>query len=73
MVDVERANGLAANLDKKQRNLDKGFLQLRQVGPTLRCGAQASHCGGFSCCSARALGVRASVVWCVGSRARWLQ
>ena len=24
--------------------------------------AQASHCGGFSCCRARALGVRASVV-----------
>ena len=23
MVDVERANGLAANLDKKQRNFDK--------------------------------------------------
>ena len=39
-----------------------GFLQLRRVGATLRCGAQASHCGGFSCCGARALGVRASVV-----------
>ena len=24
-------------------------------GATLRCGAQASHCGGFSCCRARAL------------------
>ena len=23
MIDVERANGLAANLDKKQRNFDK--------------------------------------------------
>ena len=32
---------------------------------TLRCGARASHCGGFSCCGARALGARASVV--VGS------
>ena len=31
-------------------------------GATLRCGAQASHCGGFSCCGARALGMRASVV-----------
>ena len=31
-------------------------------GATLRCGAQASHCGGFSCCGARALGSRASVV-----------
>ena len=38
------------------------FLQLRQVGVTLRCGAQASHCGGFSCCRAWALGVWASVV-----------
>ena len=26
------------------------------------CGACASHCGGFSCCGARALGTRASVV-----------
>ena len=25
-------------------------------------GAQASHCGGFSCCEARALGAQASVV-----------
>ena len=32
------------------------------MGATLRCGAQASHCGGFSCCGARALGARASVV-----------
>ena len=39
-----------------------GFLQLRQVGATLRCSAGASHCGGFSCCRARALGMRASVV-----------
>ena len=31
-------------------------------GATLRCGARASHCGGFSCCGARALGARASVV-----------
>ena len=28
----------------------------------LRCGARASHCGGFSCCGARALGSWASVV-----------
>ena len=28
----------------------------------LCCGAQASHCGGFSCCGARTLGVQASVV-----------
>ena len=39
-----------------------GFLWLRRAGATLRCGAQASHCGGFSCCGARALGVQASVV-----------
>ena len=32
------------------------------MGATLHCGAQASHCGGFSCYRARALGVRASVV-----------
>ena len=32
------------------------------VVATLRCGAWASHCGGFSCCGARALGAGASVV-----------
>ena len=26
------------------------------------CGAQASHCGGFSCCTAQAVGTWASVV-----------
>ena len=31
-------------------------------GATVRCGAWASHCGGFSCCGARALGMWASVV-----------
>ena len=36
--------------------------KLRRAGPTLHCGAQASHCNGFSCFRARALGVRASVV-----------
>ena len=41
-------------------------LQLRQAGATLRCGVRASHCGGFSCCRARALGMRASVVWLAG-------
>ena len=25
-----------------------GFLKFQRVGATLRCGAQASHCGGFS-------------------------
>ena len=28
----------------------------------LRCSVRASHCGGFSCCGARALGTWASVV-----------
>ena len=37
-----------------------GFLQLQQVGPILHCGAQASHCGGFSC-RAWALGIWDSV------------
>ena len=37
-------------------------LQLRRAGTTLRCGEWASHCGGFSCCGAWALGAWASVV-----------
>ena len=41
--------------------LRAGFLQLRQAGATLHCGAQVSHCGGFSCCGAWALGTWASV------------
>ena len=39
-----------------------GFLYLRGAGAALSCGARASHCGGFSCCGARALGTWASVV-----------
>ena len=44
---------------------------------TLRCGARASHCGGFSCCGARAQGTQASVVGAhglssCGSRAQLL-
>ena len=35
---------------------------LQRTGATLCCSARASHCGGFSCCRARALGARASVV-----------
>ena len=46
--------------------LQAGFLWLRRAGATLRCGVQASHCSGFSCCGARALGVRASVVVAYG-------
>ena len=33
---------------------------------SLRCGVWASHCGGFSCCRARALGAWASVVVACG-------
>ena len=54
-----------------------GFLQLWRAGATLHCSAWASHCSGFSCCRARALGVWASVVvaqaqqlWLAGSRAQ---
>ena len=36
------------------------YLFLAVLG--LRCSAWASHCGGFSCCGARALGTQASVV-----------
>ena len=39
-----------------------GFLWLQQAGATLHCSAWASHCSGFSCCGARALGAQASVV-----------
>ena len=39
-----------------------GFLQLQRAGATLYCGARASHCGGFFCCGARALGAQASIV-----------
>ena len=38
------------------------FLYLWQVGATLRCGTRVSHCSGFSCCGAQALGTWASVV-----------
>ena len=40
----------------------RAFLWFWQAGATLHCGAQASHCGGFSCCGAWALGTWASVV-----------
>ena len=42
------------------------FLQLWRAGATLHCGAWASHCGGFSCCGAWALGVWTSVVAALG-------
>ena len=40
----------------------RAFLWLWQVGATLCCGVQASHCGDFSCCRAQALGAWVSVV-----------
>ena len=40
------------------------FSSCSEWGTTLCCGAQASHCSGFSCCGARALGV-----WALGARA----
>ena len=42
--------------------LHTGFLWLWRAGATLRCGARASHCGGFACCRAQALGAQASEV-----------
>ena len=42
------------------------FSSCGNQGATLRCGARASHRSGFSCCGARALGVRASVVAACG-------
>ena len=41
--------------------LRTGFLQLWREGATLHCCARASHCCGFSCCGARALGTWVSV------------
>ena len=46
--------------------LHTGFLQLQRVGATLYCSVQASHCSGFSCFRARALGTQASVVAAYG-------
>ena len=48
--------------------LRAGFLSLRPAGATLRCGARASHCGGFSCCGPWALGIRASLIVACGLR-----
>ena len=39
-----------------------GLSLVWRAGATLCCRAWASHCNGFSCCRARALGARASVV-----------
>ena len=39
-----------------------GLSLVAATGATVHCGARVSHCGGFSCCGARALGARTSVV-----------
>ena len=46
--------------------LRTGFLWLRRVGATLCCRARASHCGGFSCPGAWALGAQGSVIVACG-------
>ena len=46
------------------------FLKLWRTGAPLHCGAQASHCSGFSRCGAQALGHEGFSSW--GSRA-WAQ
>ena len=55
-----------------------GLSLVAASGAALGCGAKASHCSGFSCCGAQALGAQASVVverglqklWLAGSRAQ---
>ena len=37
------------------------FSSCGEQGATLCCGVRASHCNGFSCCGAQALGTQASV------------
>ena len=41
------------------------FLAAASRGAVLRCGGQAFQCGGFSCCRAQALGMRAWQFWCM--------
>ena len=40
----------------------RGLSLVAARGGYFRCGVRASHCSGFSCCGAQALGARASVV-----------
>ena len=44
----------------------EGFLQLRQAGATLHCGARASHYRGLSCCGAQAPDAQAQQLWLTG-------
>ena len=60
---------LMINLKKKHffvalglRCCMRAFSSCSKQGTTVCCGARASHCGGFSCFEAQALGARASVV-----------
>ena len=46
------------------------FSSCCQQGLFSGCSVQASHCGGFSCCTAKALGCMGLVVWLVGSKAQ---
>ena len=40
----------------------QAFSSCEEQGLLSSCGAQVSHCGGFSCCRTRTLGIWASVV-----------
>ena len=44
------------------RRYAQAFSSCSEWGATLHRGAQASHCSGFSCCGAWALGAQASAV-----------
>ena len=44
----------------------QAFYSCGKQGATLRCSAWVSHCGGFSCCRAQALGAWVSVVVACG-------
>ena len=44
----------------------RGLSLVAASGAALCCAARASHCGGFSCCRAQALGTWASVVVACG-------
>ena len=43
------------------------FSHCDDLGLPSRCGPQASHCGGSSCCGVRTLGCTGFQLWCVGS------
>ena len=46
----------------------RGLSLVATRGAALCCSAWASHCGGFSCFRARALGAEAQYLWLMGSR-----